>query len=138
MTNPLERATVKAIALHGSAAEREHLAQLAQRRLTSTRCDGCEKIAWPPRGFCPFCGGERVTVVPIGEGATLYAFTQQHKALRFVAPEVIGIVEIPGVGRILSAIDAPIESLAIGTPLEVDFVEIQPGITAHRFRPAAR
>jgi uncharacterized protein len=30
-------------------------ANLAEGRLTTTRCGGCGRIAWPPRGFCPAC-----------------------------------------------------------------------------------
>ena len=33
----------------------EFYAYLAVERLTTTRCKGCGRIDWPPRGFCPAC-----------------------------------------------------------------------------------
>jgi len=37
----------------------EFYAFLAVERLTTTRCRGCGRIAWPPQGFCPACRSEQ-------------------------------------------------------------------------------
>ena len=102
----------------------------------STRCSSCARIAWPPRSFCPHCHCDTTEWTEIGKGATLYAFTQQARALRFAKPQVIGIVDVPDVGRLVSAIDAPFSDLEIGIELEPDVVEIHEGRWVHQFRPA--
>ena len=93
-------------------------------------------ISYPPRPFCPGCFSEEIEWVEVGEGATLYSFTTQAKGLRFMAPEVIGIVEIPGVGRVLSKINAELEELSIGIPLRFEPFEVSEKITVHSFTPA--
>lgn len=137
MSNALEDATKRAIGLFGDDAAHEWLRLMnEEERLCTTRCPQCGVLAWPPRPFCPACQHDEIEWVDIGEGATLYAFTWQSRSLRFGKPEVIGLVDLPGLGRIVSAIDARFEDLEIGAPLELGFVEIQEGIKVHRFRPA--
>ena len=44
-------------------------AHLAEGRLTTTRCQGCRRIDWPPRGFCPACTSDAfdwVDLIPRG------------------------------------------------------------------------
>ena len=58
------------------------------------------------------------------------------RALRFVAPDVIGVVELPEVGRILSTIAAPFDALAIGQPLRFEPLELAPSLVVPSFVPA--
>jgi uncharacterized OB-fold protein len=124
-----------AVAIYGDAAAAEFHARLAQKRLCSTQCTSCREIAFPPRPFCPFCHAREVAGVDLPRTGRLYAFTQQHRSLRFCAPDVLGLVELDGVGRILSRIDAPFDSLVTGQPLTLDFLEVSPGRWLHQFRP---
>ncbi len=135
MKDLVDAAILKALATYGDAASQEFYRRLAQRRWCSTRCSRCERIAWPPRGFCPFCHGREVAWVDLPARGTLYAFTQQHRAPRFMTPDVLGLVDLPEVGRLLTRIDAPFESLAIGAEVEVDFLEAGPGLWVHQFGP---
>jgi uncharacterized OB-fold protein len=64
----------------------------------------------------------------------LYAFTQQERSLRFGKPDVIGIVELEGIGKILTRINAPFESLKIGMELHLDFIDVG-GLILHQFTP---
>lgn len=121
----------------GDAASEEFRRRLRDRRLSSTRCRSCGEIAWPPRSFCPFCHGREVDWIDLPRRGTLYAFTRQRRSLRSAAPEVLGLVELPGVGHLLTRVDAPFEELAIGLELEVDFLEAAPGLWVHQFRPTA-
>ena len=66
---------------------------------------------------------------------TVYAFTQQERSIRFMKPDVIGLVEIAGVGRVLTRFDAPIEALRIGQDVELCFYEVSDEIVVHQFRP---
>ena len=133
----LDLATEKALGAFASAATQEYLRRMKEdRTLCSTRCERCRHLAWPPRDFCPECHHDRVEWTPLGPQATLHAFTQQQRSLRFARPEVIGVVEIPELGRILTAIDAPFDELEVGMPMVADFVDIGEGVLVHRFKRA--
>ncbi|HEV8322755.1 MAG TPA: OB-fold domain-containing protein [Myxococcota bacterium] len=137
MNEILAQATQAALKHYGDTASREFLQRLRAGSFASTRCDACALTAFPPRPFCPRCLAGEVRWVELPHRGTLYAFTQQDRALRFSAPDVIGLVELEGVGHVLSRIDAPFASLRIGVALELDFVDIGAGVTLHQFRPAA-
>jgi len=135
--NPLDDFSKQAIRVFGSEASTELFRRLKEdRSLCATRCDGCGEIAFPPRMHCPACFGAQISWVPIGEGATLYAFTTQSRGLRFTAPDVIGIVEIPDVGLVFAPIAGTRSELEIGQPLSVEIIEINDSISFYRFVPA--
>ncbi len=136
MKDLIDRQTQKALLHYGDTATQEFYRRLRARELSTTRCLGCGETAFPPRSFCPACHGRKVEWVTLPRRATLYAFTRQERSLRFANPDVIGLVEIAGLGRILSRIDGRFEDLAIGMELELDFVEISPELVLHQFRPA--
>ncbi|MHB8419913.1 MAG: Zn-ribbon domain-containing OB-fold protein [Myxococcales bacterium] len=135
MKELIDAQTKEALELYGDAAGEEFRRRLASQRLCSTRCASCGRIAFPPRGFCPHCHAHGVEWVELPRRARLYAFTQQQRGLRFLAPDVLGLVEVAGVGHFLSRIDAPFESLSIDQELEVSFTEIAPGLWVHQYRP---
>ncbi len=136
MRELLDRTTLEAIRHYGDRATEEFYAHLRERRFMSTRCRGCSEVAFPPRSFCPACHGVDVEWFELPRRGALYAFTQQERSLRFSKPDVLGLVDLPGVGRILTRIDAPFESLSIGLAVELDFYEISPELVLHQFRVA--
>ena len=64
----------------------------------------------------------------------LAAFSTQERAIRFAAPDVIGLVDLDEGVRLLSHVVGRYEDLAIGAPVRVDFVEAD-GQVLHRFVP---
>jgi len=136
--NPLDVFTAQAQSFMGNEASQEHYRRLAEGELCATKCDACSAITFPPRSHCPDCFGDQVSWVPIGEGATLYAFTTQGRALRFRVPAVVGIVEIPDVGLVVSPIGGALDELEIGQPMKLQVVEIDEGKRlVHSFIPAS-
>ena len=120
----------------GNEASQEHYRRLAKGELCGTRCNQCEILTFPPQSHCPECFADAVTWEPIGDNATLYAFTTQTRALRFRAPCVIGIVEIPEVGLVVSPIGGVLDDLRIGQPLALEILSIDDGKRqVHSFRP---
>ena len=119
------------------AAERFYQA-LRQRRLCFPRCARCRRTFVPPRTRCTGCFGDELAWVDAPTRGLLYAFTWQELGLRFAKPEVIGVVELAledGPARLLTRIDAAWKTLAIGMPVELDFIEPEPGMVLHQFRP---
>jgi hypothetical protein len=52
---------------------------------------------------------------------------------------VIGLVDLEeGCGRVLSRIAAPFQTLRIGQPLRVGFLDLPGGLVLHQFLPAEK
>ncbi len=136
MKDVIDRATWQAALHYGDAATEEFYRRLAVGELATTQCTDCRHRCFPPRPFCPACLSEGVEWVSLPSRARLYAFTQQERATRFMKPDVIGLVEIEGLGTILSKINAPFEQLAIGLALELEPFVVSDALTVHAWRPA--
>lgn len=117
----------------GSAA-REYYRRLGSGRLETTYCESCDALRFPPRGRCATCGGAMTWKELSGRGC-IYAFTQQERGLRFTAPDVLGVVELDEGPRVFGLLEAPVESLAIGQPVEVELRPDESGLTLLVFRP---
>ncbi|MGH7312484.1 MAG: Zn-ribbon domain-containing OB-fold protein, partial [Candidatus Rokuibacteriota bacterium] len=76
----------------------EFYACLARGRLSTTRCAGCARTAWPPRAFCPECCADRFDWVELASEGTIQAFTVQEAGLPagFPGPRVFAIVAVDG------------------------------------------
>jgi uncharacterized OB-fold protein len=132
--NHLDIFSEQALEFFGHEGSREHYQRLKdERKLYATQCDSCGHKSYPSRSFCPECFEQSVTWVEIGEGATLYAFTTQSRALRFMAPAVIGVVEIPDVGLIMAPIGGALEDLQIGQALKLEVIDLSDDLTMHQF-----
>ena len=122
--------------LEDGAAERFY-EELASHRCVTTRCQRCEYTFFPPRIVCPRCLSSGLAWVELSGRGTLYAFTQQHLAMIFRKPDVVGAVDLDDAeGRVFTLIDAPFEECRIGMPLAVTFFDSPLGMTLHRFAPA--
>ena len=111
-------------------------AELRESRLSTTKCNACGSLRFPPRAWCPDCLGEDLGWVALSGNGTLAAFSTQETAIRFRAPDVIGLVDLDEGVRVLSHIVGDYEDLSIGQRVTVDFFEAEPGLTLHRFRSA--
>ncbi len=76
----------------------EFYTRLAGGRLATTKCRGCGRSAWPPRGFCPECGSDAFDWTDLPGEGTVHAFTVQETGLPagFGAPRVFAIVNVDG------------------------------------------
>ena len=136
MKELIDQYTWLAIEQHDDGVVVEFYLRLREdKKLMTTRCGVCGKPSFPPRPFCPGCFSRNVEWVEIGQTGTLYAFTTQLRGLRFVAPDVIGVVELPDVGRVLSKINAPYEALTIGEPLRFEPLEVSAELVVPSFSP---
>jgi uncharacterized protein len=74
----------------------EFYARLGHGTLSTTRCAGCGTTAWPPRAFCPECGGDRFAWVDLPSEGQVHAFTVQETGLPagFEGPRVFAIVKV--------------------------------------------
>lgn len=135
MKELIDQTTLHAVFHYGDDAVQEFYRRLRNHEFSSTRCRACREIAFPPRSFCPSCHARDVEWIDLPSRGTLYAFTTQERSLRFMAPDVLGLVELDGVGHILSLILAPLHELSIGQPVELSFHAISEQLVVHAFRP---
>jgi len=94
----------------------EFYARLAAGRLSTTRCQGCGRTAWPPRGFCGECASDAFEWIDLPGEGLVHAFTVQDAGLPagFEGPRIFAIVKIAG-HRIFAVInDADPAALRIG------------------------
>ncbi len=135
LLNVFTKQALKAFGHGGSAEMQRRLKEDGQ--LCATKCGACGQTNYPGRAHCPDCFSDDVAWVEFGDGATLFAFTTQARALRFMAPQVIGVVEIPDVGMVVAPIKGRYETLEIGMKLDVEVVDLEDGLCIHRFVPIA-
>ena len=106
------------------------------------RCTDCDAGAYfPPRPFCPGCGGRKVSVFRASGKGTLYSYVINHRpaAPGFTPPYAIAVVELDEGPRMMSnIIDCPQtpEALELDMKLEVAFEKLDDKITLPQFRPA--
>ncbi len=116
-------------------AAEEFFTRLSEGEFQSTRCRTCGEKHYPPRVICPHCLGEELEWVDLPREGTLLAFTWQEAAIRCRKPEVLGLVELEGIGNVFTRIDAPYESLHIGQRVAFDTWTTLDGVVLHLFRP---
>ena len=94
----------------------EFYRRLAEGRLSTTRCSGCGRTSWPPRGFCPDCAADAFEWIDLPGEGTIHAFTVQDTGLPtgFEGPRVFAIVKVDR-HRIFSVVvDADPAAVTIG------------------------
>lgn len=118
---------------------------LAAHQLMAARCVDCGSLALPPRAICPACRSKHMEWVAVSGKGKLAAFTVIYIAPTFMIeqgygrekPYVSGIVELdegPRVSAHILGLDAlhP-ETIQIGTPLVVDFIDYVSGDKTHTY-----
>ena len=108
----------------------------ARNRLLLKRCQACSEFHFYPRVRCPFCMSERTEWVESSGRGKLYAFTVVRKAPTPTAPAVIELEE--GVRLTSVVLDADVDALAIGHPVQVDFRRGAEGMELAFTTPAAQ
>ncbi len=116
-------------------AAEEFFSRLSEGKFQSTRCRGCGRVHYPPRVVCPECLSGEMEWVDLPCEGILLAFTWQEAAIRCRKPEVLGLVELEGVGNVFTRVDAPYEDLHIGMRVTFSTWTSPDGLVLHQFRP---
>lgn len=100
---------------------------LRDGRLTTTACDDCASVHFPPRIVCPACTGDALSYTSLPHRGELYSFTEVRGPTPIGmddAPFVVGVVDL-GAVRLSSRIDdADYDDLAIGDPVGLKIVDV--------------
>ncbi|MDJ1434390.1 OB-fold domain-containing protein [Halostagnicola sp. A-GB9-2] len=104
--------------------------RLREDSLSTTRCDECDALHFPPRIVCPECTGDDLSYTSLPHEGTLFAFSVVRGSapigMTDDVPFVMGIVDLEGVDVRLSArIDgAAYDDLSIGDRVTLKIVDI--------------
>lgn len=99
----------------------------ADRRLVMPRCRACGTFRWPAGPFCPKCHAQPVDWRPPGV-ARIYSYTvlpapgPDGEPPRARIPVLAEFDDAPGVRLVSVLIDAPVEAVAVGARLDVDWL----------------
>ncbi|MDE0693333.1 MAG: Zn-ribbon domain-containing OB-fold protein [Gammaproteobacteria bacterium] len=112
---------------------------LKERRLMLQKCAVCGAISHPPRAKCGSCGAmEFVWQASEGVGEVhSYVITHQavHPALTGYTPfATVEVALAEGVRMTSNLIDTPPEQVAIGQPVQVEFMDVGEGVVLPMFR----
>lgn len=111
---------------------------LAEGKLMGTRCKGCHKVYLPPRPLCPETFSTDMEWVELSGKGKLVGYTSisigpaimQAAGFDRNNPYVTGVVELEEGVRIsamILGVDAKKpDSIQIGSPVQVEFVELGP------------
>ena len=123
---------------------------LREKKLMGSHCPHCDQVFLPPRAVCPSCHSHELVWSEVGGAGVLAAFTSVYVGPTFMndegfsrdRPYCTGIVELKGGARISARIldidAADAAGIAIGTPMEIAFVERGEGeeaVTYLAFKP---
>ena len=106
------------------------------------RCDGCSKVYFPPRPFCPACASREVSVFAASGRGTLWSYVIHHRKVPgFTPPYAIAVVQLDEGPRLMSNIidcaQTP-EALQLDMALEVAFDKLDDEISLPLFRPTKK
>ena len=102
------------------------------RRLLIQRCDDCGKRHHPPKPICPGCWSSALTPEEVSGRGTIFLTMMLHQGAP--APGVdyslgphpivtVALEEDPSVRFTSTIIDCPIDEIAIGMSVELDWIE---------------
>lgn len=94
----------------------EFYTHLAAGRLTTSRCRGCGRLDWPPRGFCPACTSDVFDWAELPREGTVHGFTVQETGVPagFAAPLVFAIVKVDGLRILAPVVTGEPAALTVG------------------------
>jgi uncharacterized OB-fold protein len=101
---------------------------LCEGELTTTQCDECEALHFPPRIVCPECLSDDLTYVSLPHRGTLHSFTEVRGTaaigLNEDTPFVAGSVNLGDIRLSARVDDASYEDLEIGDEVQLKIVDI--------------
>jgi uncharacterized OB-fold protein len=123
---------------HDSAA---HYRGRLERRLLVNRCDDCGHWHQPPQPICPRCWSTAITATEVSGRGTVHLMVLLHQGppapgVDYRSPYPVVAVELdeqPGLRFTGTVVGAPLEAVAIGAGVELDWIE-RGGVPVPAFR----
>jgi uncharacterized OB-fold protein len=111
-----------------------------QHRLVAARCASCGHFRMPPTPFCPNCRSQDIHWSTLRGEGLVYSYTVVSRAVLEgmdqhipYVPAVVSLPDADGVRLISNVVDAPIDSIRVGSPVRVVWDQISPHVVVPRF-----
>lgn len=101
---------------------------LQDGQLTTTTCDDCGRVHFPPRIVCPSCTGDDLSYTNLPHRGELHSFTEVRGPTPIGmddAPFVVGVVDLGPVRLSARIDDADYGALAIGDAVRLKIIDIE-------------
>lgn len=107
-----------------------------ERRLVIQACDACGKLRHPPSPTCPHCHSFAWHEVEACGRGTVHSFVVSHhpKAPGFTYPHAVLLVDLVEGTRLVADFAGDPASVAVGMPVELEWVDYDDGLTLPRWR----
>lgn len=111
---------------------KHHFRGWLEKRLLINRCDDCGRWHHPPKPVCPGCWSSALTPTEVAGTGTVHLAMHLHQGAPAPGvdyakgPHPVVAVELDGTDGVRfssTVIDLPVEQVAIGLPVELDWVE---------------
>ncbi|WP_175997584.1 Zn-ribbon domain-containing OB-fold protein [Burkholderia stabilis] len=100
---------------------------LAEERLTFQRCTACSEAVWPAHSFCTHCGATSLDWTEASGRGEIYSHSTITRGptpvWAEIVPYTVGFIRMDEGYYLFVQIDAPPETIRIGQPVEVRFVQ---------------
>ena len=103
----------------------EPLDNPAAVHLVGSKCADCGEVTLGANNVCPNCGGENVEAQSMSDCGTLWTYTVvrheppgNYYGKKPFEPIVLGMVELPEGLIVMAPVNAPVDSVKIGMPLQ--------------------
>jgi uncharacterized OB-fold protein len=111
-----------------------------QGKLMIQRCDPCDRTQFYPRYFCTECAGDVQWIQASGRGTVYtYSVVRQNGTPPFdtLVPYVLAMIDLEeGVRMMGNIVDIPVDEVAIGLSVVVDFIRETDDIWLPMWRPS--
>ena len=104
-------------------------------KLMVGKCGGCGEVHHYPRGLCPFCFSDKVSLVQAKGTGTIYTYSVSRRA----GPIVYCIAYVTldeGVTMMTNIVDCDLDTVKIGQKVKVVFKKSEGGTAIPMFAPA--
>lgn len=109
-----------------------------QHRLVIQRCTSCKALRHPPGPSCPECNSFDWHELEASGRGTVYSFVISHHPPHpgFAMPLLVALVELEeGVRIVANLVGVAHEDVAIGMPVALVWLDLDPELTLPAFRP---
>lgn len=106
----------------------EFYERLRDGALTTTACDDCGAVHFPPRVVCPECLGDGLSYTSLPDRGVLHSFTEVRGPTPVgmdESPFVVGVVDLGPVRLSARIDDAAYDDLAIGDAVRLAVVDVE-------------
>ena len=104
-------------------------------KLMVGKCGGCGEYHHYPRGLCPFCFSDKVSLVQAKGTGTIYTYSVSRRAGPIVY--CIAYVKLDeGVTMMTNIVDCDLDTVKIGQKVKVVFKKSEGGTAVPMFAPA--